>query len=315
MSNQSHLVMEFVLLGFPLPWPLQLLVFMIVLVIFILTLMGNLTIIAVVCIDVSLRTPMYFFLCNLSILEILFVLSIAPKMLENLLSWDKTISYWGCIAQCYIYFFLGTTDFILIAVMSFDRYAAICHPLRYPIIMRGRVCIFLVMGCWLGGFLSTLFPLMLLCQLPFCGPSVIDHFFCDYAPLVKLSCANTDLLLRLEYILSCVVLLTSLSFTTVSYLYIITTVLRIPSATGRQKAFSTCASHITVASIFYGSAIFMYAQPSQGHSFSLQKVVALFTTIVSPLLNPFIYTLRNKKVKNALKAYVTIKQPMQKLKA
>ncbi|XP_030404126.1 olfactory receptor 6M1-like [Gopherus evgoodei] len=306
-NNQSNVVMDFVLLGFSLSQPMELLVFMLLLPIFALTLMGNMTIITVVYVDLRLHTPMYFFLCNLSLLEILFVLSITPKMLENLLSQTKTISFWGCITQCYFYFFLGTVDFILLTVMSFDRYVAICHPLHYPVIMSGHVCVFLVMGCWLFGFLSTLCPLIFLCQLPFCGPNVINHFFCDYAPLVRLSCVDTHFLLMIEYVLSSVVLLTSLSFTAVSYLYIIATVLHIPSATGRRKAFSTCTSHITVASIFYGSAIFMYARPSQGRSLDLQKVVAVFMAIVCPLLNPFIYTLRNEKVKETLKEYLTRK--------
>nr|XP_032645817.1 olfactory receptor 6M1-like [Chelonoidis abingdonii] len=307
-NNQSNVVMEFVLLGFSLSQPMEFLVFMLLLAIFALTLMGNMAIITVVYVDPRLHTPMYFFLCNLSLLEILFVLSITPKMLGNLLSQAKAISFWGCITQCYFYFFLGTADFILIAIMSFDRYMAICHPLHYPVIMSGRVCVFLVMGCWLVGFLSTLCPLILLCQLPFCGPNVINHFFCDYAPLVMLSCVDTHFLLMIEYVLSSVVLLTSLSVTAVSYLYIIVTVFHIPSSTGRRKAFSTCTSHITVASILYGSVIFMYARPpSQGHSLDLQKVVAVCNVIVSPLLNPFIYTLRNEKVKKALKEYLTRK--------
>ncbi|XP_050775737.1 olfactory receptor 6M1-like [Gopherus flavomarginatus] len=306
-NNQSNVVMEFVLLGFSLSQPMELLVFMLLLAIFALTLMGNMAIITVVYVDLRLHTPMYFFLCNLSLLEILFVLSITPKMLENLLSQAKAISFWGCITQCYFSFFLGTADFILIAVMSFDCYVAICHPLHYPVIMSGLVCVFLVMGCWLFGFLSPLCPLILLCQLPFCGPNVINHFFCDYAPLVKLTCVDTHFLLMIEYVLSSMVLLTSLSFTAVSYLYIIATVLHIPSATSRRKAFSTCTSHIMVASIFYGSAIFLYARPSQGRSLDFQKVVAVFNVIVSPLLNPFIYALRNEKVKEALKEYLTRK--------
>nr|XP_032643366.1 olfactory receptor 6M1-like [Chelonoidis abingdonii] len=306
-NNQSNVVMEFVLLGFSLSQPMELLVFMLLLAIFTLTLMGNMAIITIVYVDLHLHTPMYFFLCNLSLLEMLFVLSITPKMLVNLLSQAKAISFWGCITQCYFSFFLGTADFILIAIMSFDRYVAICHPLHYPVIMSGHVCVFLVMGCWLVGFLSPLCSLILVCQLPFCGPNVINHFFCDYAPLVQLSCIDTHFLLMIEYVLSSLVLLTSLSFTTVSYLYIIATVLQIPSATGRRKAFSTCTSHITVASIFYGSAIFLYTRPSQGRSLDLQKVVAVFNVIVSPLLNPFIYTLRNKKVKEIFKEYLTRK--------
>uniref|UniRef100_A0A8C4WRK9 Olfactory receptor n=1 Tax=Gopherus evgoodei TaxID=1825980 RepID=A0A8C4WRK9_9SAUR len=279
-DNQKNVVMDFVLLGFSLSQPMELLVFMLLLSIFALTLMGNMAIITVV--------------------YILFVLSITPKMLENLLSQAKAIPFRGCFTQFYFYFFLGTVDFILLTVMSFDRYVAICHPLHYPVIMSGYVCVFLVMGCWLFGFLSTLCPLIFLCQLPFCGPNVINHFFCDYAPLVRLSCVDTHFLLMIEYVLSSVVLLTSLSFTAVSYLYIIATVLHIPSATGRRKAFSTCTFHITVASIFYDSAIFMYARPSQGRSLDLQKVV---TATVTHLLNPFIYTLRNQMVKEELRDY------------
>uniref|UniRef100_A0A452I4A2 Olfactory receptor n=1 Tax=Gopherus agassizii TaxID=38772 RepID=A0A452I4A2_9SAUR len=278
--------------------PMELLVFMLLLTIFPLTLMGNMAIITVVYVDLRLHTPMYYFLCNLSLLEILFVLSITPKMLENLLSQAKAIFFWGCITQCYFYFFLGTADFILIAIMAFDRYVAICHPLHYPVIMSGHVCVFLVMGCWLVGFLSTLCPLILLCQLPFCGPNVINHFFCDYAPL--LSCADTSLLELTEFSLSSVVLLSLLMLTVVSYLYIIATILRIPSTTGRKKT-STSASHITVASIFYGSAIFMYVVPNEGFSFDLKKMVTLQTAIVTHLLNPFIYTLMNQMVKEVLR--------------
>uniref|UniRef100_A0A452I484 Olfactory receptor n=1 Tax=Gopherus agassizii TaxID=38772 RepID=A0A452I484_9SAUR len=298
-QNWTHnVVMEFVLLGFSLSQPMELLVFMLLLTIFPLTLMGNMAIITVVYVDLRLHTPMYYFLCNLSLLEILFVLSITPKMLENLLSQAKAIFFWGCITQCYFYFFLGTADFILIAIMAFDRYVAICHPLHYPVIMSGHVCVFLVMGCWLVGFLSTLCPLILLCQLPFCGPNVINHFFCDYAPLVRLSCVDTLLELT-EFSLSSVVLLSLLMLTVVSYLYIIATILRIPSTTGRKKT-STSASHITVASIFYGSAIFMYVVPNEGFSFDLKKMVTLQTAIVTHLLNPFIYTLMNQMVKEVL---------------
>ncbi|XP_039357696.1 olfactory receptor 6M1-like [Mauremys reevesii] len=307
MEENLTAVTGFIFLGFSGLQHLQPLLFVLILLIYLFTLIGNGLIITIVYVDLRLHTPMYFFLCNLSLLEILFVLSITPKMLENLLSQAKVISFWGCITQCYFYFFLGTADFILLAIMSFDRYVAICHPLHYPVIMSGHVCVFLVMGCWLVGFLSTLYPLILLCQLPFCGPNVINHFFCDYAPLVRLSCVDTHFLLMIEYVLSSVVLLTSLSFTAVPYLYIIATVLHIPLATGRRKAFSTCTSHITVASIYYISAIFMYARPIQSRSLDLQKVVVVFNIIVSPLLNPFIYTLRNKKVKEALKEYLTRK--------
>ncbi|XP_053117222.1 olfactory receptor 6M1-like [Hemicordylus capensis] len=299
--NSTEQVMEFILLGFQLPRPIEIFLFSVLLLVFLLTLAGNITIIVLVCLNQRLQTPMYFFLCNLSLLEILFILTITPKMLVNLLSTDKTISFSGCIIQCYLYFFLGTTEFILIAVMSFDRYVAICHPLRYTIIMNGHVCISLILGCWVGAFFSTIGPIFLFFRLSFCGSNIIDHFFCDYAPIIKLSCNDVQLLLTLESILSSVMLIISLSVTADSYLYIIATILRMHSTSGQQKTFSTCASHIMVASIFYGSTIFMYSLPSHGRSQDVQKAVAVLTAVVIPLLNPFIYTLRNEKVQEAFR--------------
>lgn len=303
LRNQSGTtqVTEFVLIGFQVPKSVENLLFGVFLVVFLLTLAGNVTIIALVCLAQQLQTSMYFFLCNLSLLEILFVLTITPNMLVDLVSMNKSISFLGCAAQCYFYFFLGTTEFILIAVMSFDRYVAICHPLRYAIIVNGHVCTALVLGCWVGGFLSTIGPIVLLFQLTFCGSNVIDHFFCDYAPMIELSCNDVQFILALVSILSSVVLLSSLAVTGISYLYIITTIVRMNSTKGRLKTFSTCASHLTVASIFYGSAIFMYSLPTQGRSLTVQKGVAVLTAVVTPLLNPFIYTLRNEKVKEALR--------------
>ncbi|XP_059587349.1 olfactory receptor 6M1-like [Alligator mississippiensis] len=302
--NLNSTVSEFVLLGFPMHWPLNILFFLALLIIFMLTLMGNLILIALVFTRPQLRTPMYFFLCNLSILEILLIAFITPKMLENLLSDDKTISFWGCMTQCYFYFFLGTTEFALIAIMSFDRYIAICHPFHYAIIMNDYVCGLLALVCWLGGILLPLFAMNLLFRMSFCGPNVIDHFFCDYAPLVLLACTEDKFPLTLEIILADIVEAISFVFTLASYLYIITTILRIPSTSGRQKAFSTCTSHITVASIFYGSTVFLYCLPIQRRSPNVQKAVALLVVVVTPSLNPFIYSLRNEKVKNALRDFV-----------
>ncbi|XP_006037483.1 olfactory receptor 6M1-like [Alligator sinensis] len=301
MNNHSNMVNEFILVGFVLPWFQEMLLFVLLLVIFLLTVTGNLLIITLVCADHQFHTPMYFFLCNLSILEILFILCVTPEMLQNLLSHGIVISFWGCVAQTYFYFFLGTTELFLIAAMSFDRYTAICYPLHYSMIMSGWLCALLVLSSWVGGSLFPLFPLILMIRLPFCGPNKINHFFCDYAPLVQLSCTDTRQLLAVESAFCSVVLFSSLTVTLVSYTYIIITILRIPSATGRQKAFSTCASHITVASIFYGSTIFMYSLPSQERSPTVQKAVAMLTSVLTPLLNPFIYTLKNQKVKEALR--------------
>ena len=215
----------------------------------------------------------------------------------------KIISFAGCISQTYFFFFLGTVEFILLVVMSFDRYVAICNPLRYTIIMNSRLCLLLVLGCWVGAFLSVLCPTIVVSRLPFCHKE-IHHFFCDIAPLLQVACIDTHFLEMISFLLSSLILLTSLMITTVSYTYIISTILRIPSAQGRQKAFSTCASHITVVSIAYGSNIFMYVRPSQSHSLEFDKVTAVLTIMGTPLLNPFIYTLRNQQVKQVVKDLV-----------
>ncbi|XP_004427523.1 PREDICTED: olfactory receptor 6M1-like, partial [Ceratotherium simum simum] len=243
--------------------------------------------------------PMYFFLSNLSFLDILYTTSVTPKLLACLLE-EKTISLAGCITQIYFFFFLGTVEFILLAVMSFDRYVAICYPLRYTIVMNSRICFLLVLGCWVGAFLSVLCPSIVVSRLPFCYKE-ISHFFCDIAPLLQVACIDTHFIEMISFFLSSFILLSSLVLTTVSYTYIVSTILSIPSAQGRQKAFPTCASHITVVSIAYGSNIFMYVRPNQSHSLDFDKVTAVLTVIVTPLLNPFIYSLRNEKVKKVLR--------------
>ncbi|XP_034992829.1 olfactory receptor 6C75-like [Zootoca vivipara] len=306
MRNHSSMeqVTEFILIGFQLPRQWELFLFVVLLLVFLLTVAGNITIITLVCLDKRLQTPMYFFLCNLSLIEVFFVTSIIPKMLVNMVSLNKAISYSGCVAQCYFYFSFGGSEAILIAVMAFDRYVAICKPLRYSIIMNGWLCTDLVLGCWVCGSVSTLVPIILLLDLSFCGSNTIDHFFCDYAPMIKLSCNDVHFNLALENIVSSVVLLGSLFATLLSYVYIIATILRMHSTTSRLKTFSTCASHITVASIFYLCSIFMYSLPSHGYSRDVQMGIAVLTAAVTPLLNPFIYTLRNEKVKEVFKDFL-----------
>ncbi|XP_030402369.1 olfactory receptor 6J1-like [Gopherus evgoodei] len=205
---------------------------------------------------------MYFFLCNLSLIEILMTMSVVPKMLENFLSERKTISFYGCLAQSYFYFLLGISEYVLLAMMSYDRYVAICYPLSYTTIMNGKVCVWLVVGSWMGGFFSILVPTMIKLGLPYCGPNIINHFFCDSAPLLHLACADIQLLEFIDFIISLPVLLGSLLLTVISYMYIICTIIRIPSAKGRQKAFSTCTSHFTMVTIGYGTSIFIYVRPS-----------------------------------------------------
>ncbi|XP_058546358.1 olfactory receptor 6M1-like [Neofelis nebulosa] len=299
MQNQTT-VTEFTLTAFPVIRKLQISLFVVLLFIYMLTLTGNIVIISLIWADNRLQTPMYFFLSNLSFLDILYTTSVTPKLLACLLEDRKTITFAGCMIQIYFFFFLGTVEFILLAVMSFDRYVAICNPLRYTIIMNSNVCLLLVLGCWVGAFFSVLCPIIVVSRLPYCYKE-ISHFFCDIAPLLQVACIDTHFIEMINFLLSSLILLTSLVLTIVSYTYIISTILRIPSAQGRQKAFSTCASHITVVSIAYGSNIFMYVRPSQSHSLDFDKVTAVMTVMVTPLLNPFIYSLRNEKVKEVLR--------------
>ncbi|XP_044523019.1 olfactory receptor 6T1-like [Gracilinanus agilis] len=294
-------VTEFVLLGFPKNWALQLILFLGLLVTYVVTVMGNLLIIMLSWSDRRLHTQMYFFLRNLSLLELCWVSVVVPKMLVSLLTRDYTISFAGCIMQSFLYFFLGTTDFFLLSIMSLDRYLAICRPLHYETLMSGPICARLVMASWLAGFFWILCPTILMASLPFCGPNGIDHFFCDSWPLMGLSCGDTQLLELVAFLLSAALLLSSLTLTSSSYAFILATVFRAPTATERKKAFSTCASHLTVVVIFYGSSIFLYIRTSEAQSMLLNKAVSALNCIISPLLNPFIFSLRNDKVKQALR--------------
>uniref|UniRef100_A0A670K3T4 Olfactory receptor n=1 Tax=Podarcis muralis TaxID=64176 RepID=A0A670K3T4_PODMU len=300
MENQTK-INEFLLLGFTENGKLEILLFVLFLIMYLMAVMGNMIIITITLMDFRLRTPMYFFLRNYAILEIGYTTAAIPKALFNLASGRKTISYAGCMTQSFFYFFLGTTDFFLLTVMSFDRYVAICNPLRYTTIMNEKFCTLLVLFSWIGSLAVILAQTLLFVQFPFCGSNIIDHFFCDSQPLLHLLCGDTHFLELSAFILSVFTLLGTLAITVVSYVNIISTVLHIPSAAGRQKTFSTCASHITVASIFYGSSIIMYALPSQGYSQYVQMGLAVLTGVVTPLLNPFIYSLRNEKVKEAFK--------------
>uniref|UniRef100_A0A8D0DIA4 Olfactory receptor n=1 Tax=Salvator merianae TaxID=96440 RepID=A0A8D0DIA4_SALMN len=298
MKNSS---VEFILLGFSNIRKVQLLLFILLFLCYLLTIMGNIVIIIIAHIDHHLQTPMYFFLRNFSFLEIGFTTAIIPQTLANLAMGNKNISYLGCMIQSFLYFHLGTTEFFLLAVMSYDRYVAICNPLHYTTIMNNLFCVSLVLLCWVGSFLLIIGPSVLFLQYPFCDSNVLDHFFCDNTPLIKLLCGDTRLLEFLGLITAVFSLLGTLTITVMSYVHIIRTILHIPSAAGMQKAFSTCASHLIVVSITYGSCIFLYIKPTQNSKLEFDKVVAILNTVVSPLLNPFIYSLRNKQVQKALR--------------
>ncbi|XP_025033109.1 olfactory receptor 6M1-like, partial [Python bivittatus] len=252
--------------------------------------------------DSRLHSPMYYFLKHLSWLEIIITTTVIPKMLSILISEKKTISFFACAIQVTLYFLAGTTEVLLLGAMSVDRYLTICNPLRYTAIMSSQVCLLMVLFCWFISFVCIAVGVVSKSELPYCGPNVIDHFFCDTGPLTKLLCADTSLVQAIEFASSCFTLLSSVSVTTISYICIIVTVMRMPSAQGRNKAFSTCSSHINVASLYYGSSIFIYVRASGSSSIGFNKVAKkINTTVVTPLLNPIIYSFRNKAVKDALK--------------
>uniref|UniRef100_A0A8C4WR63 Olfactory receptor n=1 Tax=Gopherus evgoodei TaxID=1825980 RepID=A0A8C4WR63_9SAUR len=288
-------VFEFILLGFSsLGEKLKIFLFLILLLTYLITVTGNVVIIFIVWVDRRLHSPMYFFIANLSFLEIWFTTVTSPKMMLNFVSVSRTISLNGCMAQTFFYFALGATELALLVVMSFDRYVAICRPLQYATIMKQRLCIQLVLGSWVGSFTVMSLRMLLISKLRFCGLNVINHFFCDNSPLFQLSCTDTSGVRRVDSILSSTIVLSSLCLTMLSYVSILFSVLRIPTATGRQKAFATCGSHLTSLAIGYASCIVLYVRSSGNASLDVNKGVALLNTIVYPFLNPFIYSLRNK---------------------
>ncbi|XP_073431660.1 olfactory receptor 6E1-like [Dendrobates tinctorius] len=305
-------VTEFILLGIPLSYQLQILLFAVLSACYVITLIGNVTIIVVSVIDAKLHTPMYFFLSNLALLDISFSSSIVPKVVYNLITGSRTITFHGCLAQSYVYFLLGTTEFLLLATMSFDRYVAICHPLRYSTIMKPQLCFKLIISSWMGGFFDTIAQTILTFRLPFCGSNVIDHYFCDVAPLLKLACGDTHFIEMMDLILASSLVLGSLFFSMVSYGCIIFAISKISSVAGQKKTFSTCASHLTVVFIVYGSCIFMCVRPYKNSRIDSTKIVALLNCILTPLLNPFIYSFRNKTFKEALKRTMNRKKYFSK---
>ncbi|XP_004865128.1 olfactory receptor 11H7-like [Heterocephalus glaber] len=293
-------VTHFVLLGFPGPWNIQIILFSMILLVYMLTLTGNMAIICAVRWDRQLHTPMYMLLANFSFLEIWYVTCTVPSMLANFLSKTKTISFSGCFIQFYFFFSLGTTECLYLSVMAYDQYLAICHPLHYPSIMTGQLCGVLVCLCWLIGFLGYPILIFFISQLPFCGPNIIDHFLCDVDPLMALSCSPTPIIKNLFYSLSSMFIIITILYILGSYALVLRAVLQVPSSAGQRKAFSTCGSHLVVVSLFYGSIMVMYVSPTSGNSVTMHKIITLMYSVVTPALNPLIYSLRNKDMKFAL---------------
>ncbi|XP_044840287.1 olfactory receptor 11A1-like [Mauremys mutica] len=303
-GNQTVLT-DFILLGFGNLPELQILLFLLFLAIYIVTVAGNILIVVLVVADQQLHTPMYFFLGNLSCLETCYTSTILPRMLASFLTGDRTISVSGCLTQYYFFGFLAAAECYLLAVMSYDRYLAICKPLHYAVLMNGRSCFQLAAGTWISCSLAIDITIFLMQQLNFCGPNEIDHFFCDFIPVIKLSCSDTRMMELITTILAAICTLPPYLLTLATYVCIITTILRIPSTSGKRKAFSTCSSHLIVVSIFYGTIMIVYMLPKTDTLRDLNKVFSVFYTVMTPMVNPLIYSLRNREVKEALGKVVT----------
>ncbi|XP_007504569.1 olfactory receptor 13-like [Monodelphis domestica] len=298
--NQT-LVKEFILMGFPVGHDIQMFLFGLFSLLYAFTLMGNGVIFGLICLDSRLRTPMYFFLSHLAIVDISYACNTVPQMLANLLDPIKPISYAGCITQTFLFLTFAHTECLLLVVMSYDRYVAICHPLRYSVIMSWRVCITLALTSWVLGCLLALVHLFLLLPLPFCGSQKINHFFCEIIAVLRLACADTHINEILVLAGAASVLVGPLSSIVISYIRIISAILHMQSKEGRQKAFSTCSSHLCVVGLFYGTAIIMYIGPKHGSHKGQKKYLLLFHSLFNPMLNSLIYSLRNNEVKGALK--------------
>ncbi|XP_055395174.1 olfactory receptor 1L4-like [Bubalus kerabau] len=299
-GNQSHIT-EFLLLGLTSDPKQQVWLFASFLAMYLVNVGGNSVIIAAIRGDAHLHTTMYFFLSNLSLVDICFTTVIVPQILVNMLTQRKAILFAQCLAQMYFFVAFGITDSFLLAAMALDRYVAICHPLHYTTTMNPRRCFQLVTASWLVSHLHSLTHTILMARLSFCGPNVIHHFFCDVQPLLTLSCSDTSLNELLAFTEGSFVIMSPFIFITVSYVYITRAVLRVPSGRGRYKVFSTCGSHLMVVTLFYGTVISVYIRPSSTYSVMKDRVITVIYTVVIPMLNPFIYSLRNKDMKQAMK--------------
>ncbi|EFB14109.1 hypothetical protein PANDA_020444, partial [Ailuropoda melanoleuca] len=300
-------VTEFILLGLADAPELRVFLFLVFLLIYGVTVAGNLGMIAVIQVSSPLHTPMYFFLSHLSFVDFCYSTIIVPKMLSNILSRDKTISFLGCMVQFYLFCTYAIPEILLLAVMAYDRFVAICNPLLYTVTMSRNVCMELVSCCYLCGVVCSLIHLCLALEIPSYRSNVINHFFCDLPPLLSLACSDVSIHELLLYILATFSEITTIVAILTSYLLILITIVRMHSAEGRSKAFSTCASHLTTILVFHGKILFIYCRPSSGNSVETDKVATVFYTIVIPMLNPLIYSLRNKDVKEALRKVVSSK--------
>lgn len=297
--GNSTLVTEFVLMGLTDRPELQPILFVLFLLIYLLTVGGDLGMLVLITIDSRLHTPMYYFLASLSCLDLCYSTNVTPKMLVNFLSEKKTISYAACLVQCYFFIAMVITEYYMLAVMAYDRYMAICNPLLYSSKMSRGLCIRLIVGPYVYGFLSGLMETMWTYRLTFCDSNIINHFYCADPPLIQLSCSDTFIKETSMFVVAGFNLSNSLLIILISYIFILIAILRMHSAEGRYKAFSTCGSHLVAVTVFYGTLFCMYVRPPTNKSVEQSKIIAVFYTFVSLMLNPIIYSLRNKNVKQA----------------
>ncbi|XP_077675241.1 olfactory receptor 5AR1-like [Eretmochelys imbricata] len=300
MTERNHTaVSEFVLLGFTQDPKLQVILLVMFLLIYLLILVGNLSLVTLIRTDYQLHNPMYFFISNVALLDVAYTTIITSSILITLVSARKVILFPGCALQFFFLCIALSCECYLLGVMAYDRFMAICNPLRYTVIMSKRFCMLLVLGSYLVGCVNAIVQTMFIFRLSFCDSNVINHFFCDVPPILKLSCSDTHTTNIVHFTCTAVVVTPTILIILISYIYIVVAILRINSAKSQLKAFSTCASHLTAITIFYGTGSFMYLQPSSKYPIDQDKIISLFYTLVIPMLNPLIYSLRNKEVKEA----------------
>ncbi|XP_074075213.1 olfactory receptor 2AJ1-like [Macrotis lagotis] len=299
-KNQTF-VRDFILLGLLEPNQYGFLLLTLIIIIFLITIMGNTVLILLIHCDIQLHTPMYFLLRHLSFMDILNSSIIVPKMTSNYISGRKSITFAGCGLQIFLYLLLESAECLILVAMSYDRYVAICHPLRYPVLMNHRISVLMAGGCWLGGIINSTIHTTYVLLLPFCGAKIIDHFFCEVPVMLKLSCIDTSQYEGGVFVSSVFFLLIPLSIILASYGQILHSVLQMKSLEAQKKAFSTCSSHLAVVTVYFVSIIFTYMRPKSYHTPGQDKLLAITYIILTPMLNPIIYSLRNKDVLHALK--------------
>ncbi|KAL6089502.1 hypothetical protein STEG23_016297 [Scotinomys teguina] len=312
-SNETSPVTGFILLGLSAHPKLEKTFFLLILLMYLVILLGNGVLILVTILDTHLHTPMYFFLGNLSFLDICYTTSSVPLILDSFLTPRKTISFSACAVQMFLSFAMGATECVLLSMMAFDRYVAICNPLRYPVVMSKAVYVSMALSSWVAGSITGTVQTSLAMRLPFCGDNVINHFTCEILAVLKLACADISINVISMGVANVMFLGVPVLFIFVSYIFILVTILRIPSAEGRRKAFSTCSAHLTVVIVFYGTILFMYGKPKSKDPLGADKqdladkLISLFYGVVTPMLNPIIYSLRNKDVRAAVRSLVSQK--------